>query len=115
MTAPMVKVYPGVVDFLRGRGGRLFVWVSDAGLEHETTRPKAGVDFVELQGDGFSLYVDPAIETPASWSLVYHRFPRPHVRALWNGGAWSPTIPRLSPWEGNDPKGSPWRDVGRES
>ena len=62
-------------DYIRECGGRLFVWVSDAGLEHETTKPKEGIDFIELRGDGFSLYVDPAIEMPARWSLVFRSLP----------------------------------------
>ena len=103
MKTTAVETYPGAADFIREHGGRLFIWVSDAGLEHETTKPKQGIDFIELRGDGFSLNVDPAIEMPAKWSLVFHRFPRPHVRALWNGGAFSPNIPRMSPWEGEGP------------
>lgn len=103
MKTVTVETYHGAEDYIREHGGRLFVWVGDAGLEHETTKPKEGIDFIELRGDGFSLYVDPAIEMPARWSLVFHRFPRPHVRALWNGGAWSAALPWLSPWEGEGP------------
>ncbi len=103
MTTVKVETDAEAEDFIREHGGRLFVWVSDAGIEHETTKPKEGIDFAELRGDGFSLFVDPAIEMPARWSLVFHRFPRPHVRALWNGGAYSPSLPWISRWEGESP------------
>jgi len=90
-------------EFIRDQGGRLFVWISDAGLEHETTTPKPGIEYAEFQCGTFSLHIDPAIEMPHRWLLVYHRFPRPHVRALWNGGAYSPTVPYIPPWEGEAP------------
>lgn len=106
MKTVKVETDEGAEDFIREHGGRLFVWVSTAGIEHETTKPKEGIDFAELRGDGFSLFVDPAIEMPARWSLVFHRFPRPHVRALWNGGAYSPGVPRMSPWEGESLSGT---------
>ena len=101
-----VETDSGAAEYIREHGGRLFIWVSDAGLEHETIRPKEGINFIELRGDGFSLHVDPAIEMPARWSLVFHRFPRPHVRALWNGGAWSPNGARMPQWEGESPWGT---------
>ena len=87
------------VSFIEDRGGSLYVWSSDAGIEHETTKPHDGVSFVTLRGEGFELHVDSTIEMPHLWRLVFHRFPTPHVRALWNGAAYSGA--RYQSWEGS--------------
>src|SRR5664279_1188078 len=86
------------VSFIEERGGVLYVWLSGAGIEHETTKPHQGVSFVSLRGEGFELHVDSTIETPHLWRLVFHRFPNPHVRALWNGAAYSPSGARNQLW-----------------
>ena len=105
MTGAPIKVDAdaNAVAFIQERGGRLFVWASNAGIEHETTKPREGIDFVRLEGNGFELFVDPSIDEAHRWRLVYHRFPTPHVRALWNGGAYSVGLPLMSKWEGDPP------------
>ena len=103
MSDVTIRADPRAVEFIRDHGGRLFVWAGDAGIEHETTRPRAGVAFDELQADGFTLYVDRSIEMPHGWRLVFHRFPTPHVRALWNERVFSPNGLRVSQWEGGPP------------
>jgi hypothetical protein len=90
-------------EFIREHGGCLYIWESEAGIEHETTKPRHGIDFKEIEADGFTLYVDPAIEMPQRWKLDFHRFPNPRVRALWNGGVWSPNGSRMPSWEGDRP------------
>lgn len=107
--ADEVEVGPGVVEFVREHGGRLFVWLSESGVEHETARPKSGVEFIEVPGDGFTLCVDRSIDAPERWRLVFHRFPRPHVRALWNGtGGFSQTSGLPGRWEGAGFMRAPW-------
>ena len=94
---------PKAVLLIQKQGGRLYVWTSSAGIEHETTSPRAGIDFVQLPGDGFDLFVDPSIEAAERWQVEYQRFPRPHVRALWNGGAYSPGGSHVPQWQGKPP------------
>jgi hypothetical protein len=106
MNQPTVEADAAVVRHIGEHGGRLFVWLSAAGIEHETWKPKSGIDFSDFHADGFKLLVDRAIETPDRWTLVFHRFPKPHVRALWNGGAFSPSAARAPRWEGGSPFGS---------
>ena len=101
--SPQVIADARAAEFLRSNGGALYIWRSEAGLEHETTKPKAGIAFTEHPGEGFTLYIDRTIEPANEWQLVYHRWPRPHVRALWNGAAFSPGASRLSDWEGGSP------------
>jgi hypothetical protein len=96
--ATTIQVGPRVADFVRERGGRLFVWLGESGIEHETTQPNPGIDFVEIPGESFTLFVDRSIEQPDTWRLVFHRFPIPHVRALWNGTAYQ-AGGALTSWE----------------
>jgi hypothetical protein len=112
MSEMKIDADPQAVRFIRDHGGRLFVWASDAGIEHETTKPHNGVAFDEVQGDGFTLCVDQSIEMPHGWRLVFHRFPTPHVRALWNERVWSPSGARMLRWEGGPPSNDP-RLLGR--
>ncbi|HEY2371728.1 MAG TPA: hypothetical protein VGH82_04195 [Gaiellaceae bacterium] len=99
-----IEVGPGVAEFVRQHGGRLFVWVSEAGVEHETTSPNPNIEFIEIPGGDFTLYVDRSIEPAERWRLVFHRFLRPHVRALWNGtGGFS---------EGTRLQGGGWEGAG---
>lgn len=104
-----IEVGPGVAEFVHERGGRLYVWVSETGIEHETTSPNPDINFVELPGDQFTLYVDSSIEPAERWRLVFHRFPRPHVRALWNGtGGFSQGSGLSGGWEGTGFMRAPW-------
>jgi len=104
-----IEVGPGAAEFVHERGGRLYVWVSETGIEHETTIPNRNIDFIEVPGDDFTLYVDRSIEPPERWRLVFHRFPRPHVRALWNGtGGFSQPVGLSGSWEGAGFTRAPW-------
>jgi hypothetical protein len=42
-----VSADPDAEEYVRDHGGRLFIWISDAGLEHEMTTPKPGIEYVE--------------------------------------------------------------------
>jgi hypothetical protein len=100
---PQIEPDPKAAEFIRAHGGALYVWMSDSGLEHETTKPKGGITFSEYAADGFTLHVDRTIQAAHLWRLVYHRLPRPRVRALWNGAVFSPSGARVSSWEGGNP------------
>jgi hypothetical protein len=100
---PQVVTDDDAISFLCKRGGRLYVWLSGAGIEHETTAPRHGIGFHRTPAERFELYVDEAIEPASLWRVVFHRFPKAHVRALLNGGAYSPSGARLPSWEGKGP------------
>jgi hypothetical protein len=104
MTDTVLTTDEQSVRFVQEHGGRLYVWTSEAGIEHVTAEPQPGIDFNHIPGDGFDLYVEASIEAAHTWRLVYHRFPRPHVRALWNGTAFDETAPLAPRWEA----GRPW-------
>lgn len=98
-----VEADADAAGFIRQHGGRFFIWSSDTGIQHADTKPHPGVEFDELAGDGFALFVDREIEAAHTWRLVFHRFPRPHIRALWNGAVFSPGSARMPSWEGDNP------------
>jgi hypothetical protein len=101
---PEIEVDEAASRFIRNHGGRFYVWLSGAGIEHEAAQPPGGgIDFVEYKTGDLTLCVDRGVEAAHKWRLVYHRLPRPHVRALWNGGAFSPSGPRAPAWEGEKP------------
>jgi hypothetical protein len=103
VSSPTVEADEDAVRFILDHGGRFFVWTSDAGLLHADIKAHPGIQFEELSGDGFALFVDRQIEAANKWTLVFHRFPRPHLRALWNGGAFSPGSARIPSWECENP------------
>jgi hypothetical protein len=103
MGQPKIEADEAAAQFIRDHGGRFFVWVSSAGIEHEAAKPPKDIEFEEHDAEGFTLCVDREIEAANEWRLVYHRIPRPHVRALWNGGAFSPSGARTPSWEGKKP------------
>jgi len=98
MGACRIEVEPEAAEYIAAHGGRLYVTVSSAGLVHEATAPEPAVNYSESSAGEITLCVDPAIEQPEFWRLAFHRFPRPHVRALWNGsgGFSSPASPFAS-------------------
>ena len=99
-----VEVEERVAEYVTSHGGNLYVWRDEAGLEHVSLKPQPAVEFESVEAAGFAVHFDTSIETPDVWKLVFHRFPVPHVRALWNGfaqqaGQWGGN-PR---WEGGSP------------
>jgi hypothetical protein len=104
VSEPKIEADEAAAQFIRDHGGRFFIWASSAGIEHQAMQPpKPGLEFEQYAAQGFTLFVDRTIEQANAWRLVYHRFPRPHVRALWNGGAFSPSGLRTPSWEGDKP------------
>lgn len=104
MSGPKIEADEAATQFIRDHGGQFFIWASSAGIEHESAKPpKRNIEFERYEADGFTLCVDREIESANEWRLVYHRLPKPHVRALWNGGAFSPSGARVPSWEGKKP------------
>jgi hypothetical protein len=79
---PPVVTDDEAISFVRKRGGRLYVWLSDAGIEHETATPREVIRFRSISTTGFEPCVDKAIEPANQWRIVFHRSPKAHVRAL---------------------------------
>jgi hypothetical protein len=89
---------PEVADFVRQHGGRLYVWASHHRcctgkltlLEASTKQPRYR-RFDPHPTNGFSLFLDRSLRRlPAELRLAMARFPRRHVKALWDGCAWVP-------------------------
>jgi hypothetical protein len=100
---PRIEIDDKALRFVQDRGSSLYIWSSKAGIEHETTKPHHGVQFDEIPARGFRLFVDESIEAPSVWRVCYEPLPWPHVRALWNGAAFSPSGPHTGAWEGGNP------------
>lgn len=92
-----------VGEYIRQNGGRFYIWADAAGISHESLHARSGVNYTIYHGDGFDVCIDSSIEEPDVWKLVFHRFPRPHIRALWNGVAYQ---------DGSGPGGIPRREGG---
>ena len=87
---------PDAVDYVRQRGGRLFVRTrskrccSGAVSWLETsTEPAEGREFRRIPTEGFELYLSRGLRRlPEELHVEVRRFPRRHVEAYWNGCAW---------------------------
>jgi hypothetical protein len=86
---------PQLADFVRERGGALFVWVDrlvtspDVGyLETSTESPGAEREFVRFSSEGFELLFDGgAAGLPEELHLVLKGRRTKRVRAYWNGNS----------------------------
>lgn len=82
-----------VVDLVRERGGRLYVWTDPhrccrGGVTYLLTGSKArqGRTFTRLPADGFELHLDPgAMEPPDELHLEVKGWRTKRVEAYWNG------------------------------
>ena len=64
------------------------VFADDDGFDHAKTEQPDGIEFVELEADGFRFFQDPRIGEPDWWRVEFHHLPRPHVTATWDGGSY---------------------------
>jgi hypothetical protein len=72
--------------FIEEHGGKVYVWASDAGLEHvATTCPTGAIEFRSIDANGFTLHADTSIEQPAEWTVVLRHVPHKHIEVLWDG------------------------------
>jgi hypothetical protein len=85
---------PEAVEFVRGRGGVLYVWAMTMEygyhpvfvLEASLESPGADRSFQRFEGEGIELLFDPgARDLPDSVHLDLAGFRRKRVRASWNG------------------------------
>jgi hypothetical protein len=84
---------PEVVEFIRDRGGYLFVWIDRLAfsqyvtyVEASTQSPGADHEFRRLSGGGFELLIDAGgADLPDELHLDIKGWPTKRVRAYWNG------------------------------
>ena len=85
---------PEAVEFLRARGGRVFLTMTRGccnGVHtlETSTEPKGRRSFERvLAGDELEVYAPEGMRLPDELELVLRRFPRRRVEAYWNGCAW---------------------------
>lgn len=76
-------------EYLRGHGGKVFVWMDSTGLKRVSTSEPQGITFERIDAGGFELFQDVSIARPTSeWRVVLRKFPHRHIDAVWDG--WSP-------------------------
>ena len=84
------------VEFVRERGGRLFVWplalegptggAAVFALEASTESPGAEREFARFAGQGFDVLIDVTEHgAPEELHLAVKGWPRKRIRAYWNG------------------------------
>jgi hypothetical protein len=88
-----VVANPKVVEFVRERGGCLFVWTDRLAssqnvtyIEASTQSPGADHEFRRLLGGGFELLIDAGgADLPDELHLDVKGWPTKRIRAYWNG------------------------------
>jgi hypothetical protein len=86
---------PRASQFVAARGGDVYAWADNAGVQRTSlTRPDLR-PFSELPVDEITLWVDEGIPEALVWKIEVSRFPRPRVTAQWNA-----TIPAGQPGAG---------------
>jgi hypothetical protein len=75
---PKVRVSPAAADYIRERGGTLYVWTDTAGLLRSRTKPPSGnilLRWVDLAGEGVRLRLAPEIASVPRWRVDLRTFP----------------------------------------
>jgi len=82
-----VEADPEALGFIAEHGGRVYVYASAAGLKHVTTSApdEPSLQFEQLDGDGFQLFVEADLVQPETWTVVLRHLPHHHVDVLWDG------------------------------
>ena len=84
-------------EFIRTRGGQLFVWPTEhrsarltlAFLKASVDPPPRALDFRRVEARDFLRFMDPALQTLPDELLVVLRGRRhPHIEAYWDGLAY---------------------------
>ena len=96
-----VVATPEAVDFVRERGGSLFVWVDCLRcqgtvnfLEASTDSPGTDQRFRRMAGGDFDLFLDPGgLDLPDTLGVELRGWRRKRLRAYWNGATF-PADPR---------------------
>ena len=92
-----VLASPEAVDYVRERGGALFVWVDCLRcqgtvnfLAASTESPGPDHRFRRLAGGDFDLFLDPAgLRVPNTIQLELTGWRRKQLRAFWNGATFA--------------------------
>ena len=74
---------PDVREFIRAKGGAVYAWIGPSGFMKVAFRRPPDVEFIELQGEGFSLFQDETIAPPAphlGWHVSLRRWPIRRVK-----------------------------------
>ena len=89
-----VKVSHEAAEFIRARGGKLFVWAGGACcggtrfIESSTREPADPERFTPVRESGVTVFVRGTHrELPREIEVTLRGLIRPHVRAYWNGCA----------------------------
>jgi len=92
-----VTVTADAAEFIRTRGGQLFVWPAEhrsarltlAVLEASVDPPPRALDFRRVEAGDLLLFLHPALTTLPEELLVVLRGRRhPHIEAYWDGLAY---------------------------
>ena len=95
--AMRVTATADAAEFIRARGGQLFVWPAEhrsarlalAFLEASVDPPSRALDFRRVETGDFLLFMAPALKTFPEELLVVLRGRRhPHIEAYWDGLAY---------------------------
>jgi len=95
--AMRVTVTADAAEFIRTRGGQLFVWPAEhrsarltlAVLEASVDPPPRALDFRRVEAGDLLLFLHPALTTLPEELLVVLRGRRhPHIEAYWDGLAY---------------------------
>ena len=95
--AMRVTVTADAAEFIRTRGGQLFVWPAEhrsarltlAVLEASVDPPSRALDFRRVEAGDLLLFLHPALTTLPEELLVVLRGRRhPHIEAYWDGLAY---------------------------
>jgi hypothetical protein len=77
-----VIVSNAAVEFLRARGGALYVWIDSAGLLQSRTRPPSElVHWDDRNADGVRIRLAPDLPRVRYWRFELRRFPWKHIDA----------------------------------
>jgi len=91
-----VKASPEAVRLVQERGGRLYVRAERARccggaltlLDANFTPPSGQRDWIGSDITGIRLVLASSLLAAQEISVLFHRLPRRHLTALWNGCAW---------------------------
>jgi hypothetical protein len=75
---PKLRVSSAGADFIRERGGTLYVWTDTAGMLRSRTKPPSGdilVRWVDLTGGGVRIRLAPDIASIPRWRVDLRTFP----------------------------------------
>ena len=94
-----VEATPGAVEYVRSRGGLLFVWTVTMAygyhpvfvLEASLDSPGLDHEFQRFEGQGIELLLDAGgRDLPESVHLDLSGVVRKRIRAAWNGNSFTP-------------------------